>query len=798
VDLGDGLTYSTASSAAYGSFSLNAATGAWSYSLNNGSDGVANSVQSLAAGQTATDAFTITVADQNGGSASQLVSILITGSNDAPTITAAPDQVAPEDGAIIQDQLQATDVDATDSVYFLQLGDAIAGLTINSDGGWSFDPGHAAYQYLSRGEIIEIPVFFAIHDRPFGTAAQASASSSFIIQLVGSNDAVALASSDAYGNVSATTGLINENQTTAAGAILFTDVDGFDGHSALVTSQPSQSLGSFTLGSLASPFAAIAGQVEWSYAADPAKLAALAPGQTVTETYAVTLGDPNGSTVTQAVTITLQGTNQAPVISTNNGLSTLTYSNLIPGNSLIYTVTDPDGQVVNPSFRLQQWSGGSWLDYGSFTQAGSSWMLQTTDWAGANTGTYFSRTSINAFTSQWSLEGYNYLAAGSYRYLASFADSEAAATVVAPVEFNVAAENLAANWAAEPLNELPASALSGTASGVVPLRVVLAETDLAAGALSQLAGAGAALDPLDLKVQIFDQLSGRLLASTHPASGATGVAQLSLSSSSAGGSDQLIATANLNDTLQAGEFARHYSLRTVVSGRYYNYLSSTENTLVSLYRGSGALAVATDALSPPSGYSISGLALNLASLSGSSSSGRLLSAELSGSLPQVNGYGVLANGNYSFTSSQISSVATGNIDADGDGVIDYRSVQIDGLGSLQAIAQNIDALTGEAASASSGSSAVPINSLRFRVRFYDYDLASAEPLSGIYSGQVESKKQNGAAGTAIDQADFVVYQPGSSTAVLFTTNGFDPIKSSLTSPLDAANPQSAYQPNVWI
>ena len=799
IDLGDVLTYSTTSSqSSYGNLSVNSATGAWAYTLNNGSNGVASSVQSLGAGEMVSDEFTITVADPNGGSASQLVTIQIAGRNDAPAITATPDQVATEDGVVIQGQLQATDVDTSDRVYFLAIGDPIAGLTIHSDGRWRFDPGNAAYQVLSRGEIIEIPVSFAIHDRPFSSAAQASASSSFTIRLVGSNDPVVLTSSDTSGNVSTTTGLINESLTSAAGAILFSDVDGFDGHSAQVSSQPAQPLGTFTLGSSASPFGAIAGQVEWSYQVDAAKLAALAPSQIVTENYAVSISDPTGSTATQTVTITLQGTNQAPIISTNKNLSTLIYSNQIATNSLSYTVSDADGHVVTPFFRLQKWTGSAWLDTGSFTQAGNDWQLQTSDWAGGNATTSFTRTNVDAYTSRWSLGGYNYLSAGTYRYVASFADSVGASTTAAPVEFTVAAENLAANWAAAPLNELSASALTSTASGDVPLQVILAETDLAAGALSQLAGAGAALDPLDLKVQIFDQLSGRLLASTHPASGSTDVAQLALSSNSAGGSAQLIATATLHETLQAGEFARHYSLRTVVSGRYYNYLSSSENTLVSLYRGAGALAAATDALSPPPGYGISGLAVNLASLSSSGSSGRLVSAEISGTLPAVSNYGTLASGNYSFISSQINSVITGNIDADGDGVIDYRSVQIDGLGSLQSISQSIDGLTGVTATSTSNSAAVQINGIRFRVRFFDSDLASPEPLSGVYAGGVESRQQNGSAGTAIDMADFVVYQPGSSTAVLLTSNGFDPIKSPLTSPLNAANPLSAYQPNVWI
>jgi hypothetical protein len=138
------------------------------------------------------------------------------------------------------------------------------------------------------------------------------------------------------------------------------------------------------------------------------------------------------------------------------------------------------------------------------------------------------------------------------------------------------------------------------------------------------------------------------------------------------------------------------------------------------------------------------------------------------------------------------------VDANGDRVIDYRSIQIDGTGSLQSIPRSIDPLTGVLDSSSSGSPGVQINSLRYRVRLFDYDITAPEPLSGVYTGGVESSNQGGVAGANIDVADFVVYQPGTASATLFTTNGFDPIKSLSTSPLSSISLQSVYQPNVWI
>ncbi len=45
----------------------------------------------LAAGQTATEKFTVTIDDGQGGTVDQLVTITVTGTNEAPTITAADD-----------------------------------------------------------------------------------------------------------------------------------------------------------------------------------------------------------------------------------------------------------------------------------------------------------------------------------------------------------------------------------------------------------------------------------------------------------------------------------------------------------------------------------------------------------------------------------------------------------------------------------------------------------------------------------------------------------------------------------
>ena len=64
----------------YGSLSL-AIDGTYEYALNNG----ASAVQTLAAGQLASDSFTYSVADETGASHDATLTVNVTGSNDAPT-----------------------------------------------------------------------------------------------------------------------------------------------------------------------------------------------------------------------------------------------------------------------------------------------------------------------------------------------------------------------------------------------------------------------------------------------------------------------------------------------------------------------------------------------------------------------------------------------------------------------------------------------------------------------------------------------------------------------------------------
>ena len=112
VDAGEGFVAAQAGTDGdYGTFTVEA-SGAWSYSLDNAS------VQSLAGGETRTETFTVWSQD---GSASNTVTITVTGTNDAPTaLTFTPAALTLDENveAAVIAQVVVDDVDAGETFTY--------------------------------------------------------------------------------------------------------------------------------------------------------------------------------------------------------------------------------------------------------------------------------------------------------------------------------------------------------------------------------------------------------------------------------------------------------------------------------------------------------------------------------------------------------------------------------------------------------------------------------------------------------------------------------------------------------
>ena len=161
-------------------------SGHWVYTLNDN----ASNVQALASGETVADTFTVQYADFFGGVATQTVTVNVTGTNDAPVITAggntgtAQEDVTP----VITGQLTATDVDhgATQAWSVANGTGAYGSLTVDQNGQWTYtlNNGASNVQSLAQGQTVQDSFTVQVDDGNGGIATQ-----TVTVNIAGTNDA---------------------------------------------------------------------------------------------------------------------------------------------------------------------------------------------------------------------------------------------------------------------------------------------------------------------------------------------------------------------------------------------------------------------------------------------------------------------------------------------------------------------------------------------------------------------------------------------------------------------------------
>ncbi|MFW2535458.1 VCBS domain-containing protein, partial [Legionella sp. 28fT52] len=331
----------------YGTFTL-ATNGVWTYTANNAQ----TTIQQLGAGQTLTDSFTAKSLD---GTATQLVTVTIQGTNDVPVIAGVSTGTVTEDTALTSGNLTKSgtltiaDVDAGQSSFIAQ--PSVAGtygtFTLATNGVWTYTANNAqtTIQQLGAGQTLT--------DSFTATSADGSASQTVTVTIQGTNDVPVIAGVST-GTVTEDTALTSGN-LTKSGTLTIADVDA--GQSSFIA-QPSVAgtYGTFTL----------AANGVWTYTANNAQttIQQLGAGQTLTDSFTATSADGSAS---QTVTVTIQGTNDVPVIA---GVSTgtvtedtaLTSGNLTKSGTL--TIADVD--AGQSSFIAQPSVAGT---YGTFTLA---------------------------------------------------------------------------------------------------------------------------------------------------------------------------------------------------------------------------------------------------------------------------------------------------------------------------------------------------------------------------------------------------------------------------------------------
>jgi VCBS repeat-containing protein len=227
--------------------------------------------------------------------------------------------------------------------------------TLGADGtvAWTFTVADDATDFLAQGQTLTQTYALTVDDGHGVAVTQ-----KVVVDIIGTNEApvIVAAATTATGTVTEDTNADANNNLSAAGTVSFTDVDLTDTHSVSV----SVPAGSNYLGTFTPTFTAATdatggktGTVGWNFTVADDATDFLAQGQTLTQTYTVTVADNHGGTTKQDVVVTINGSNEAPVVTADESTGSLTeptdtptQDNSVPGALLTtngsFTFTDVD------------------------------------------------------------------------------------------------------------------------------------------------------------------------------------------------------------------------------------------------------------------------------------------------------------------------------------------------------------------------------------------------------------------------------------------------------------------------
>lgn len=310
----------------------------WTYSAAD------RALDYLAAGQQVTQTYTLTVADGKGGTAKQDVSVVLSGANDIPTIGGIASGAMSEGGAsttMRSGALSFNDADLTDRlttsiagqnlVYRNAAGvditaqlsaSALAGLTsafslslgdLGSNKGsstWTYNIADSALDFLGRLETVRLTTTVQVDDKNGGVSTR-----DVIVTLTGANDGptvsgtghVVATVTEAPGSFGAST------PSPAAGSFAFADLDITDTHTIATKANGTGYLGTFTPSLTSDTTGGKTGAIGWTFNVADKALDYLAAGQTLNQSYTITIADRKGGFVDEVVDVAIVGTNDAPV-----------------------------------------------------------------------------------------------------------------------------------------------------------------------------------------------------------------------------------------------------------------------------------------------------------------------------------------------------------------------------------------------------------------------------------------------------------------------------------------------------
>ncbi|WP_346842270.1 retention module-containing protein [Metapseudomonas otitidis] len=323
------LTWSGSGKGAYGELTVNA-DGTYTYVVD------AKAVNGLQDGEKASDSFVVTVRDPSGASDTRVITINFNGANDAPIATASSADVTEDQ--TVSGTLQASDADKGAVLSYSLTDKAPAGFSLNPQtGAWTLDAGNAAYQSLAEGQKLTLTVPYEVTDQ-FG----AKSTSTLTITVTGVNDAAVLGSADVQLDET-------DSALTTGGTLSITDID--SPATFVAQTGTAGNYGTFSIDAAGN----------WTYVANAA-YNELNVGQKLVDTFQVTSADGTKT----SVTVTINGTNDAAVLSSADVQLDETDSALTAGGAL--TITDVDSPAT---FVAQTGTAGT---YGTFSiDAAGNW-----------------------------------------------------------------------------------------------------------------------------------------------------------------------------------------------------------------------------------------------------------------------------------------------------------------------------------------------------------------------------------------------------------------------------------------
>ena len=319
VDADDSPTFadvaSTGGDNGFGSFELVA--GVWTYTLDQ------SAVQDLDAGDVVNDTITFTASDGS----TQQVTVNITGTDDASvisgTFTGAVGEGDIGDTATATGSLSISDVDADDSPTFADVastgGDNGFGSFELVAGVWTYTLDQSVVQDLDAGDVVNDTITFTASD---GSTQQVT------VNITGTDDASIISGTFTGAVVEGDVG----DTATATGTLSISDIDADDSptFADVASTGGDNGFGSFEL---------VAGV--WTFTLDQSAVQNLAVGDVVNDTITFTASD--GST--QQVTVSITGTNDAPIAQNSTVVTTEDVQKVF--TSADFGFSDPEGDPMS-------------------------------------------------------------------------------------------------------------------------------------------------------------------------------------------------------------------------------------------------------------------------------------------------------------------------------------------------------------------------------------------------------------------------------------------------------------------